>query len=261
MFLSAARTETLARLRDQIARIATHGEQSGTSSPRVIPFGIPALDHALPHAHPFGGLLLGALHEVAGAGPDTEHGAAAALFLAGVLARMEGPVLWIQQRPDLFAPGLACAGLHPGRLVFAEAGKEVLAAMEEGLSHPGLAAVVGEFAGRLSLVASRRLQLGAEKSGVMATLLRRSRVFNDPELTAPSAAVTRWRIAELPSNPPLPHAPSVPGLGRALWRLELTHCRGGEPRSWIVEACDATGRLTLVADLAHGSAKETGRAA
>jgi len=257
MFSSAARTETLARLRDQIARIAHGGDDKGGTSRPVIPFGIPALDHALPS----GGLLLGALHEVAGAGPDTEHGAAAALYLAGVLARMEGPVLWVQQRPDLFAPGLACAGLYPGRVVFAEAGKDVLAAMEEGLAHPGLAAVVGELAGRLSLVASRRLQLGAEKSGVMAALLRRSRAFDDPELSAPSAAVTRWRITALPSQPPLPHASTVPGLGPALWRLDLTHCRGGEPGSWIVEACDATGRLALVAGVAHGSAAETGRAA
>jgi protein ImuA len=250
MFQTAARTETLDRLRAQIARIA-HGGGDGDApqAPRAVPFDIPSLPP----------LLLGSLHEVAGAGPDTEHGAAAALFLAGVLARMEGPVLWVQQRPDLFAPGLACAGLHPARLIFAEAGKEVLAAMEEGLTHPGLAAVVGEFAGRLSLVASRRLQLGAEKSGVMAALLRRSRIFNDPELTAPSAATTRWRITALPSGPPVPHAPSVPGLGRALWRLELTHCRGGEPGSWMVEACDATGRLALVAGLAHGPAEETER--
>ncbi len=247
MFSTAARTETIARLRAQIARI----ERGDTvRAVRTIPFGIPALDRS-------GGLLLGSLHEVAGAGPDTEHGAAAALFLAGVLARMEGPVLWVQERADLFAPGLVCAGLRPARLVFAEAGKDVLAAMEEGLAHTGLAAVVGEFSGRLSLVTSRRLQLGAEKSGVMAALLRRGRIFNDPALAAPSAAVTRWRIAALPSGPPLPHAPSVPGLGRALWRLDLTHCRGGEPGSWIVEACDATGRLALAADVAHGSVAET----
>ena len=242
------RSETLARLRDQIARIE-HGDTPRTA--RSAPFGVDVLPP----------LLLGALHEVAGAGPDTEHGAAAALFLAGVLARLEGPVLWVQERADLFAPGLACAGLHPARVVFAEAGKDVLAAMEEGLAHPGLAAVVGELSGRLSLVASRRLQLAAEHSGVLAALLRRSRIFNDPELAAPSAAITRWRITAQPSGPPLPDAPSVPGLGRALWRLELTHCRGGEPGSWIVEACDATGRLALAAGVAHGSAAETGRAA
>ena len=260
MFYPAARTQTLARLRDQIARLAhggAHGGMDGDAAAqtrRTLPFGIPELDH-------HGGLPLGCLHEVAGVGPDTEHGAAAALFLAGMLARLEGPVLWVQQRPDLFAPGLAGVGLHPARLLFADAGKDVLAAMEEGLAHPGLAAVVGEFAGRLSLVASRRLQLGAEKSGVTAALLRRSRIFDDPEMAAPSAAVTRWRIAAHPSAPPLPHAPSVPGLGVALWRLELTHRRGGEAGSWIVEACDATGRLTLVAGVAHGSAARTGRAA
>jgi protein ImuA len=257
MFSPPARTETLARLRDQIARIERGDTQTQTR--RAIPFGVPALDAVLGPLG--GGLLLGALHEVAGSGPDTEHGAGAALFLAGVLARLEGPVLWVRQRPDLFAPGLACVGLHPSRVVFADAGKEVLAAMEEGLAHPGLAAVVGELSGKLSLVASRRLQLGAEKSGVMAALLRRSRIFDDPMLAAPSAAVTRWRIAVLPSAPPLPHAPSVPGLGPAVWRLELTHRRGGEPGSWIVEACDATGRLTLVAGVADGSAAQTGRAA
>jgi protein ImuA len=241
----------IARLRDQIARIERHGTRP---SRRCVPFGIASLDRS-------GAFQVGALHEVAGAGPDTEQGAAAALFIAGVLARMDGPVLWVQQRADLFAPGLANGGLHPGRVIFAEAGKDVLPAMEEGLAHPGLTAVVGEFSGRLSLVASRRLQLAAEQCGVMALLLRRGRRFDDPALSAPSAAQTRWRIAALPSPPPLSHAPSVPGLGRALWRLELTHCRGGEPGSWIVEACDATGRLTLAADVAHGSVEETGRAA
>jgi protein ImuA len=255
MFSPATRTETLSRLRDQIARIE-RGDKARTRE--TVPFGIQAIDGALPA----GGLAQGALHDVAGAGPDTEHGAAAALFLAGVLARTEGSVLWVQGKPpDLFAPGLACAGLSPGRLLFADAGADVLAAMEEGLAHPGLAAVVGELDGRLSLAASRRLQLAAEQSGVLAALLRRSRIFNDPTLAQPSAAVTSWRIAALPSAPPLSHAPSVPGLGAARWRLELTRNKGGEPASWIVEACDATGRLTLVAGVAHGSAEAAGRAA
>ena len=162
---------------------------------------------------------------------------------------------------DLFAPGLACAGLHPARLVFADAGgKDVLAAMEEGLSHPGLAAVVGEFSGKLSLVASRRLQLAAEQSGVMAALLRRSRIFNDPALAAPSAAVTRWRIAALPSAPPLAACALGSRSGTRAVAVGTDACRGGEPGSWIVEACDATGRLTLVAGVAHGSAAQTGRA-
>ena len=212
----------------------------------------PSIDAVLP----VGGLSLGALHEVAGAGPDTEHGAAAALFLAGILARQHGPVLWVVEHADLFAPGLAAAGLHPDRVIFAEAGKPdaVLQAMEEGLRQPGLAGVVGEVGGRLTLTASRRLQLAAETSGTVAFALRRSRKHDDPALAEPSAAVTAWRVAVLPSPPPLAHAPDTPGLGRQRWRLELVRCRGGKPSSWIVEACDATGCLGLVADAGDGSA-------
>lgn len=237
-------------LRARIARIE-HGHSPRPRGP-ALPLGS-SIDAVLPA----GGLPLGALHEAAGAGPDTEHGAAAALFVAGILARQRGPVLWVVEHADLFAPGLAAAGLHPDRVIYAEAGKPdaVLQAMEEGLRQPGLAGVVGEIGGRLTLTASRRLQLAAETAGTIAFALRRSRKHDDPALTVPSAAVTSWRIAALPSPPPLPHAPDTPGLGRQRWRLELVRCRGGSgEKSWIVEACDATGCLGLVADAGDGSA-------
>jgi protein ImuA len=143
-------------------------------------------------------------------------------------------------------------GLTADRVVFVEAGKAaaVLLVMEEGLRHRGLAAVVGELSGRLTLTASRRLQLAAETSGVTAVALRRSRCHDDARLTEPIAAVTRWRVLALPSPPPFPLAPLVPGLGRARWRLDLVRCRGGEAFSWIVEASDAQGRLAVAADLA-----------
>jgi len=48
----------------------------------------------------------------------------------------------------------------------------VLLAMEEGLRHADLAAVVCEMSGRFGLTASRRLQLAAEASGVTAFALR-----------------------------------------------------------------------------------------
>jgi protein ImuA len=243
-------------IRDLRVRIARIGRAHvRTPAAPTLPFGQAPIDQALPG----GGLALGALHEAASAGPDTEHGAAATLFIAGILARLDGPVLWVQGQPDLFAPGLAGAGLHPDRLIFAEAGKAVLPAMEEGLRHRGLAAVVGELTGRLSLVASRRLQLAAEQTGILALLIRRSRGFDDPVLKEPSAATTRWRVAALPSPPVLPHAPDTPGLGPARWRLDLTRCRGGEACSWIVEACDATGRLGLVSGTADRSDQEAER--
>lgn len=237
----------IADLRGQVARLERTDLGSRPSS--YHPFGHEALDAALPG----GGLATGALHEVAGAGADVEHGAAAALFAAGCLARLSGPVLWALEHPDLFAPGLAAVGLHPARVLYAHAGKArtVLLVMEEGLRQPGLAGVVGEFGGRLTLTASRRLQLAAERSGVTAFALRRSHRTDDPALLEPCAAVTRWRISAVPSGPPLPHAPDVPGLARARWRLELTRCRGGDVGNWVVEACDAQGRLGLVSDSAN----------
>jgi protein ImuA len=236
-------------LRERIARIERIHVRG--SKEQSLPLGIEAIDKILPT----GGIRLGALHEAASAGPDTEHAAAATLFTAGILARLDGPILWVLRQADLFAPGLAGVGLQPDRVVFAEAGKDVLPVMEEGLRHPGLAAVVAEHTGRLSLVASRRLQLAAEQAGILAILIRRSSSFDDPVLNQPTAAVTRWRITALPSPPALPHAPDTPGLGRARWRLDLTRCRGGEPGSWIVEACDATGRLGLVPDVANRSSR------
>lgn len=79
----------------------------------VLPFGIEAVDRRLPG----GGLSLGALHEVAGGGAGALNGAAAALFAAGIMARLDGPVLWCVSQRDLFAPALAQAGLHPDRVI------------------------------------------------------------------------------------------------------------------------------------------------
>ncbi len=212
-----------------------------------MPFGLARLDAALPE----GGLALGALHEVAGGGAGAVDGAAAALFAAGVVARVPGIVLWCVTRPDLFAPALDQAGLDPDRVIYVEAGSEttVLACFEEGLRHGGLAGVVAEVA-RLSMTASRRLQLAAESSGTIGIAVRRwRRATEAADFGQPTAAVTRWRVSALPSTP-LP----VPGVGRARWFVELIRCRAGECAEVMVEACDETGRLAVPADLADRSA-------
>jgi len=144
----------------------------------VLPFGVKAIDGRLPE----GGLALGALHEVGGGGNGAIDGAAAALFAAGIAARTRGRVLWCVTRQDLFAPALAAAGLAPDRVIYVEAGdeKSVLACFEEGLRHGGshgglhggFGAVVAEVA-RLSMTASRRLQLAAEGSGAIGIAIRR----------------------------------------------------------------------------------------
>jgi protein ImuA len=251
--MAQCRAQNIDALRLRIARMQAGAAVQGV--PAVLAFGASGIDARLP-AH---GLLRGALHEAAGAGAGTEHAAAAALFVAGILARSGGPVLWVLERADLFAPALAGAGLPPDRVIFTEAGRDVLAAMEDGLREQGLAGVVGETARRITLTASRRLQLAAEASGVPAFLIRRSRTFDDPRLAEPNAAVTRWRVTAMPSRPPIPHAPDVPGLASARWRLDLIRCRGGEPATWIVEACDAQGHLRVVSDLSDGSAAQDGR--
>lgn len=219
----------LAELRAFLAR---------TEAPRLgatLPFGIDVVDDTLP-GH---GLALGALHEIFEGGPRGNYAANAALFAAGILARLKGPVLWCLHSRDLFAPALARVGLHPDRVIYCETWKdaEILPAMEEGLRHAGLAGVVGELH-RLPLTPSRRIQLAAEHAGVTALVVRRM-AASQPEA---NAAYSRWRISAAPSD-----AREVIGMGRARWRVELLRCRGAEPNAWNLEACDAQGYLGLPA--------------
>ena len=238
------RPPQLDRLRASIARIERGAARAGLPP---LPFGLPTLDAALPG----GGLAVGALHEVMGTGLDQQHAAAAARFAAGILARRPGPVLWVMERADLFAPGLAGAGLHPDRVIYARAGCDGLLVTEEGLRHRGLAGVVVELSGPLSLTASRRLHLAAAASGVTALVLRRpwqagaARAGRrDGDASAgTAAAATRWQVAPLPSGPRFcPMRRMLPGLRRVRWRLDLLRCRGGRTGSWDGGGmCDADG--------------------
>lgn len=244
-----AANPVVAELQERIARL-----EGGRGRARsVLPFGVADVDRRLPG----GGLAMGALHEVAGGGNGAVDGAAAALFSAGIAARTRGKVLWVVTRRDLFAPALAQAGLSPDRLIQIEAGdeKDVLACFEEGLRHGGLGAVVAEVA-RLSMTASRRLQLAAEGSGTIGIAIRRWRRQTEAvDFGQPTASVTRWRVSVLPSAP-LP----VPGVGRARWLLELIRCRAGESADFELEACDDQGRIALPSEVAGGSPqKEIGR--
>jgi protein ImuA len=254
MSLTPARAERLAALRAEVRAIESAA--GAAAAAECLPFGVEAIDSRLAG----GGLAAGALHEAAGAGLGLSDDAAATLFVAAVAARRAGPggtILWALARRDLFAPGLACAGLSPASVLYAECGRdeEVLAVMEEGLRHGGLAAVVGEAA-RIGMAATRRLQLAAEEGGTMALVLKRWRRSGEDPLAEPSAAVTRWRIGSAPSSPL-----AVPGVGRARWTIALARQRGGEPFNWIMEAADETGRLALPADARDGQAARRAAAA
>ncbi len=209
----------------------------------VLPFGVDAMDGRLAD----GGLAMGGLHEVAAAAPTLNDDAAATLFTVGIAARaaaLKGRrVLWALTRFDLYAPGLEQAGLDPAMLLFVEAREDsqVLAVMEDGLRHGGLAAVVGEVK-RADMVATRRLQLAAMNGDAPALLARHWRRPALCPLAEHSAAMTRWRIGCAPSV----RLPAL-GVGRAHWTVELTRQRGGPGFTLELEACDATGRLALPA--------------
>lgn len=235
----AAIAKRLESLRAEVRRI--EGIGVGSTAP-VLPLGVAEVDERLAG----GGLAARALHEVAARSPDLADDASTTLFLAGLAGRKSqaddgGQVLWALARRDLFAPGLAGAGLGPERLIYAEcrSDEEVLAVMEEGLRHGSLSAVIGEV-GRCAMASARRLQLAAEEGGTLALMLRRWKKAGRDPLAEPSPAVTRWRIGCAPSVP-LP----VEGVGRACLAAELARQRGGEPHSWILEAPDAEARLAL----------------
>ena len=129
------------QLRQRIERL------EGPCRPRdVLAFGLDVIDRVLPD----GGLAFGALHEIAGGGNGAVHGAAAALFAAGVAARTRGKVLWCMTRPDLFAPAVAQVGLSSSRVIYVECGddKTVLACFEEGLRCVSATAHLNRFIGR-----------------------------------------------------------------------------------------------------------------
>ncbi|SEN55826.1 protein ImuA [Sphingomonas gellani] len=227
---------TIAELRDSLRAITGDVRERP-----ILAFGCADLDGRLAD----GGLRLDALHEVSSRGANWGDDAAAVLFVAGIAARTRGDVLWVVRSRDLFAPGLYQAGLAACRVVYAEArdDAELLALLEEGLRHRGLGAVVGE-ARRMQMAQARRLQLAAEGGGTVALLLRRPMRDGTDPLHAPSAAVTRWRVAHAPSAP-------VPwgGLGRACWHLDCVRQRGGDPFELVVEGSDEAGRLALPAQL------------
>jgi protein ImuA len=228
--------EQLAAIRESIAHVRE------TRGP-VLPFEVPALDHAIAG----GGLDGAGLHEIAGASASWADDAAATLFTAGIAARFAAApgvsILWALTRFDLYAPGLEQAGLGPDRILYAHGkdDRELLALCEDALRDGALACVVAEVKAA-DQTATRRLQLAASEGATPMLLYRRYRRYGQCPLADPSLAMTRWRIGTM-SSARLAH----PGVGRGRWSVELVRQRGGPPFSLDMEACDAEGRLALPA--------------
>ena len=149
------------------------------------------LGHAAADAVLGGGLARGALHEIF-APSGTGCAACLALLAAGT-----NPLFWV--RPAYEALEFGALSGDPARLFTmraANAGDALIAAADI-LSCTHVGALVLELAGApkcLDLVASRRLALIAEQSGVTLLLLRHNAV------PKPSAASTRWLARSIASR-------------------------------------------------------------
>src|SRR5689334_13203512 len=195
--MTGARINALATLRARIDRIETHG---ATITGRI------ALGHDVADAALQGGLAKGALHEVFAEGG--RHGAAATGFIAGLTARVTArrPLVWVRQdfceieAGSLSMHGLAELGLDPRCVVTVRVFdvESALRTTADALACDALGAVVLEVWGevqQLDLVASRKLTLAAQASGVTALLLR---LAAQP---APSTAESRWIVRAAHSPP------------------------------------------------------------
>lgn len=222
------RHAALAALRRDIARIERNAAALAEDAAPRLALGCEAVDAALS-----GGLARGAVHDVLAA---TEGDAGAALgFALGLLARLEGPFLVIEEtlagleQGLAHGPGLACFGLDPAKGLFVRAkdASALLLSAEEGASCRALAGVLAVLRGgekAYDLTASRRLALAAGRSGVTVVMLLPAR-----RESVPSAAVTRWRLAAAPSSAPGLWAG---GVGPPAFDADLVRHRGGPPLSF-----------------------------
>ena len=244
------KTDTLALLREKIRRM----EAPPPVSADRLPTGFAALD-----AHLDGGLARGCVHEVFSTGRDSLYGSRSAAFVAHVLARTTGPVIWASEDyPDLSAPGIRQSGLNPGRLLCVTTRKGGLEALcEDVLNERGVCALVADLRTPLSLTQSRRLVLAASRSQVSGFLLcRTAGAVSEPPA---SASMTRWRIGGSPSTlrTDLPSLSPVAGAER--WAVELLRHRSGPGGTWIITPTrhDPTYSLPVVAPLVDRATPET----
>jgi protein ImuA len=230
---------TLQRLRETLAGIDPHLGPALPSENRQLGLS-PPVDAALG-----GGLVCGALHELAPAAPF--HLAAASGFAAAAAARASGTrgeVLWIAtdfamgEGGGPYGPGLDRFGLSSARLLVLRVPRpaDVLWAMEDALRCPALACVVAELTGEgaeADLTATRRLALAA-RDGLSDRVSGLGLLIRHRVTAEPSAAATRWEIASAPSLPD--HLGGLSGgLGRTRFDLSLRKNRRGPSGRWIIE--------------------------
>jgi protein ImuA len=192
-------------------------------------FGV---DSALPK-----GLLVGALHEVFAADPQSAASASGFATALTLRAERTKKILWIRQdfsaleHGEMSGSGLLELGFDPRRLVMLRAANaaDALRAATDVLACGALGAAIIEVIGTpkiLDLVASRKLTLAAQAKGVMALLLR----FNAPPQA--SSAETRWLVRSAASE-------DNHEWGAPRFDVTLARNRHGQTGRWDMEwDCD-----------------------
>lgn len=227
-----ARTSTLATLRKTIGRLETGGVLHDAQ--RV------ALGHAAADAKLHGGLARGVIHEIFAA--ESRQAASATAFVAGLASRsaMRRPIMWVRQdfvaveSGALSMNGCTELGLDPCQIVTVHAADVDMAlrVTSDALACNALGAVVLDVWGearQLDLVASRKLTLAAQASGVTCLVLRTSAT------PSASTAETRW-IVRVAHSPPVP---AWSAWGFPMFDAQLVRNRHGQTGQWIMEwNCD-----------------------
>jgi len=229
--MMSARMNTLASLRGDIERLEAHGDGYALNKA--------ALGHAGADAALRGGLALAAVHEVFAEGHQS---AAASGFIAGLAGRVapRRPLVWVRQDFSeielgaLSMSGWAELGLDPRCVVSVRAAdaEAALRTAADALACDAVGVVVLEAWGearQLDLVASRKLTLAAQASGVTGLLLRVA------AQQKPSTAETRW-IVRAAHSPP---STNWSAWGAPVFDAELVRNRHGPLGQWIMEwKCD-----------------------
>lgn len=191
-------------------------------------------------------LVASRVHEVTGASADG--------FIAIILGRTQGHIVWIGRARDIrsICPQAAQSFFCPSRLISVEAlsRKEILWATEQALSSRGASVVVAELGRGPDLMESRRLQISAEKGKTLG-LIRIGKTAQS------SAAQTRWDChAVLPSDAvtsdvmtPDMAANDYHGVPDHIWKWEMTKNKNGQTGCWTVgwrRHANDTGHVDMV---------------
>ena len=189
-----------------------------------ISFESPVLNKALG-----GGLLCRRVHLLTG---DAGLSAPVSFGLALVAMMLhqrkaQGPIVWCGpvrggRSGQLFGAGLADIGVRPERIIFVRESHPLrrMAACEEALTTPGLAAVINEYGplcekADLWQKSARRLQLACEKGSASAFMIGK---------TAKAAGFeSAWKISSAIADD------SMITDWRPVWQAQITHARGGYP--------------------------------